>query len=433
MPKYFPIGLSIAIFLIFGFTLVTNTLNIPTFDDFDTTVGFIKRIFFDDYTAKGKLELLFGRHNEHRIIFSRIVAAGYFSIFHRLDFSYLILFQNLLLVCFFGLMLAIMKQNKLLYAENVLFASVFLFSLGFWHVTYFYWGGIQHYTVFFFCFLSLFLLNKSHNIKSLNFFLAILTVMIAVFSFGNGFLGILLGAFILSVQKKWPLLLVWSLIGAVLLWITFFVGPQVVGERQVAYDIKLIFGLLFTFLGSFVFINPETFQAFNTNVCTGLGVVVMLTWIWLFFKGYARKNPLLYCLLSMPILTGMLISLSRFESGSGGGLAPRYMFFTATIPVVLVLILLDLKILRLRGLRVLALAGVLLWGMVFINNWKALQDMNRDLAARVLSWQTNPDTRLIPHHHEVKAYSEMMRWAVDQKVVIIPDFKGYKPLGPGQK
>jgi hypothetical protein len=432
MPKYLPIGLSIAIFLLFGFTLFTNTLNIPTLDDYDTTVGFIKRIFFDDYTAKGKFELLFGRHNEHRIIFSKIVAAAYFSIFQRIDFANLILLQNLLLLCFFVLMLFIMKRNKLLYAENVLFASVFLFSLAFWQVSFYYWGGIQHYTVFFFCFLSLFLLDKSQNIKSKNFFLALLTVLIAVFSFGNGFLCLLLGAFMLFVQRKWPLFAVWSTIAIILLWITFFIGPQVVGLQHIPFNISWMLRLLFTFLGSFLFINPPTNQFANIYFCAAVGVVVMIMWIWLFFKGYAYQNPLLYCLLSMPILTGVIISISRFETTYGGGIAPRYMFFTATIPVILMLIFLDLKILRLRHLRVLAFAGVLLWGMVFYNNRMALQDMNRNLAARVLSWQKDPETRLISFH-EAEPYSGMLRWAVDNKVVNIPDFKGYKPLDPHQK
>ena len=425
MPKYLPIGLSIAIFLVFCVTLFTNTLNIPSFDDYDTTLGFIKRIFFDDYTAKGKFEILFGRHNEHRIVFSRLTAAAYFSIFHRVDFANLVFFQNLLLICFFILMLRIMDQNQLLSGESILFVSVFLFSLGFWQVTFFYWGGIQHYTVFFFCFLSLFLLDKSQSLKSVSFFLAILAVIIAVFSFGNGFLGLLLGAFLLFVQKKWPQLIVWSIITVVLLWVTFAVGLQALAKQDIQFNFDWAKSLLLAFLGSFVYINPASNHYINIYFCMIVGTTVLLVWIWLFFKGYAFQNPLLYCLLSMPLLTGIIISISRFESRAAGGIAPRYMFFTATIPVILMLIFLDLKILRRRHLRILAYAGVLLWGMVFFNNRKALQEMNRDLAHRVIAWQEDPETRLI-HYHEAKPYSEAMQWAVDHHVIKMEDLNEFR-------
>ncbi|MCE7068258.1 hypothetical protein [Dyadobacter sp. CY326] len=416
MPKYLSISLSIAIFLIFAYTLFTNTLNLPSFDDYDTTLGFIKRIFFDDYTLLGKLEILFSRHNEHRIIFSKSAAAAYYSIFHQVDFANLVFFQNLFLIGFFVLMLFVMKQNSMLYGENLLIAAVFLFSLAFWQVTFFYWGGIQHYTVFFFCFLSLFLLNKSQQIKSWIFFFSILSVAAAVFSFGNGFLALLLGAFMLFVQKKRALLVVWSLLSAVLLWITFIPRPEVAGGGHTPFNFDWAARLLFTFMGSFLYINPSTNQYINIYICMAVGAAVLITWIWLFFKGYAYQNPLLYCLLSLPILTGVIISISRFETRAGGGIAPRYMFFTATIPVILLLIFLDLKVLKQRHLRVLAVFGLLLWGTVFYNNRKALIVMNQDLETRVAKWEKDPNTRLI-YYHEAKGYSDVMQWAVDKKVV----------------
>ncbi|MCF2495761.1 hypothetical protein [Dyadobacter chenhuakuii] len=425
MPKYLSISLSIAIFLVFCVTLFSNTLNMPSFDDYDTTIGFIKRIFFDDYTAKGKVEILFGRHNEHRIIITRLAAAAYFSVFHQVDFANLVFFQNLMLLCFFILMLVIMDNNRLLYAESILFASVFLFSLGFWQVSFYYWAGSQHYAVFLFCFLSLFFLNKSQNIKSKHFFLAALLVIIAVFSFGNGFLGLLLGGFMLLVQKKWPQLVAWTVISAVLLWVTFVLGAQVVVERDVPFNFNWMKSLLLTFLGSFAYVNPATNSDININFCMILGTTVLLVWIWLFFKGYPRRNPLLYCMLSMPILTGFVISVSRFEYQAFGGVAPRYMFFTATIPVILMLIFLDLKILRIRHLRILAWAGVLLWGVVYVNNRKALKEMNKDLAQRVIAWQSDPETRLI-HFNEAKPSSEALQWAIDNNVVKIPDLNEFQ-------
>ncbi|QRR02819.1 hypothetical protein [Dyadobacter sandarakinus] len=419
MPKYPSIALCIALVFTFLFTLLQHTPGLPSFDDYDTTLAFIRKFYFENTTVGEKAATLFSRHNEHRILISKSAAALYYAIFHKLSFAHLVYFQNCFLFGFFGLMLAIMRRNGLLNAGNVLFAVTFLFGLAFWQVTFYYWGGIQHYTVFFFSFLSLFLLDRSTRAFSGHFAAALAAATIAVFTFGNGFLVLPVGAFLLFVQKKKTMLYSWLLVSAILSLLTFLHMPES-AAKVVPFRIDWMARLFFTFLGSFIYINPAAGQVPNIILCMGAGLAVLVFWLWLLRSGYAFRNPLLYGLLTLPILTGLIISISRFDTKAAGGIAPRYMFFTASIPVLLFLIGLDLKILRKKWINPIVFASVVLWGVVYYNNLRELEKTNTGLVQTIKRWQKDPGTALV-YYREAAPYSEMLQWAVDRKVVELDD------------
>ncbi|KAA0990575.1 hypothetical protein [Dyadobacter aurulentus] len=419
MRKYLAIALSIAIFFIFLFTLFQNALNAPSFDDYDTTLNFIRRFYFDTESFTMRKDILLSRHNEHRILFSKSCAAIYYSIFGQLNFRDLVIFQNVFLLAFFGLLFVIMRQKKLLTAETLLIACLFLFSLAFWQVTFYYWGGIQHYTVFFFSFLTLFAINQAERPVSGSFFVALSAAVLAVLSFGNGFLSLFLAAFILLIQRKWLMFGIWAIFAIALLSLAFLPIPDVKTEAATNFNVEWMARLLLTFLGSYLYINPATGQSVNIILCMLMGVTVLGIWFWLFWKGYAAKNPFLYALLSLPILTGIIVSISRFESKAAGGIAPRYMFFTATIPVLLVLIFLDLKILKQAHLKYIASLGLLIWCAGFYNNRIDLKKTNDEVITRIHEWESDHSLPLI-YYRDAETYSEILSWAVTEKVVVLP-------------
>lgn len=419
MPKYLSISLSVAIFLIFGYTLFQNALNAPSFDDYDATVNFIRRFFFENFDPRIRFEIMLGRQNEHRILVSKAVAAAYYYLFGEINFAHLVWIQNIFLFAFFALMLAIMQNRKLLSADTVLWAAIFLFSLAFWQVTFYYWGGIQHYSVFFFSFLLLLSLERAERIVSSSFFIALFAGVFAVLSFGNGFIALLLGCFLLFAKKKKSLLVAWSVITVLLTLFALFPRPVTVEHIQNAFNFEWMGRLLFTYLGSFLFINPISGLHFNIILCMITGLLVFGTWLWLLWNGYAFRRPLLYCLLSLPILTGIIIAVSRFESKAAGGIAPRYMFFTATIPVLLVLILLDMQILKKQHLRWLTGIGLVLWSAVFYNDRRALISHNEEVVTTLQRWERDPETPLI-YYKDSREYAEILAWAVANGVVKIP-------------
>jgi hypothetical protein len=312
-----------------------------------------------------------------------------------------------------------MKQNKLLFPETVLWASLFLFSLAFWQVTFYYWGGIQHYTVFFFSFLALYALNKARGLSSPGFFMAVAAASVGVLSFGNGFIALFLGGFILAVQRKWSMLTAWFFVTTGLLAFTFLSDPPAQNLPHTAFNFEWMARLLFTFLGSFVYMNPSEGQYANIVICMLVGSGVLVAWIVLFFKGYAFRNPLLYCLFSLPVLTGIIVAISRFETKAAGGIAPRYMFFTATIPVFLVLILMDLKIVKITHLRIMAGFALLIWAGSFYNNLNELKKSNKEIITTLRQWEDDSSTPLISGSKS-EEFSEILTWAVGHQVVSVP-------------
>jgi len=418
MIKYISIGLSVIIFFIFSFTLLHDSLSVPSYDDYDATLSFIKKFYFEPHTFFEKIEMLFSRHNEHRIFLSRLVAVTYYYFFNQLNFAHLVIFQNIFLIGSLALLVMIMIQNKFPAAAAILIGSVFLLNLSFWQVSFYYWGGIQYYTVFFFSILSLYFLNKSEQLAGGPFLLAVLFVLMAVFSFGNGFLALFLGGYILWAQKKHGLLLIWAMLTIVLLMVLFVSMSDIEKPDRGTFQVAWMARLLLTFNGSFLFINPagEFWRYVNITICAVVGVGVLVYWAYLFFNGYARRNPLLYSLFSLPILTGIIISISRFDTKSAGGIAPRYMFFTSIIPVMLILVLWDRKVIREHIVNLISISGVFLWSCSFYNNWHEFRESNEEIVERIEKWEKNPAVRLI-YFKDAAHYSETMKWAVDHKVV----------------
>ena len=417
MSKYISISLSIAILSVFLYTLFTNALNLPSFDDYDATLSFIKSFYFDNLSLREKIQALFARHNEHRILFSKVVAATYFSLFREINFAHLVIFQNVFLFTFFGIILFLFKDESQLNPTVFLLITSFLFSFSIWQVSFYYWAGIQHFVVFLFSCSSLVLLNKANNkLWNAAFIFAALFAVLGVLSFGNGFLVLLLGIFLLFAQKKYSLLIAWTAFSSILLFVTFFVQQSGPGEAHGPFNLEWMMRLLFTFLGSFLYINPFSGQYFNVILCMLAGFAVLSYWLWLFFTGYAFKKPLLFALFSLPVLTGIIISISRFETRAAGGIAPRYMFFTATIPILLLLILLDRKTLKREILPYLAIPVSLIWCAMFYNNSYALKSNNQDIAATVEKWKTDNSTRLV-YYQESESYSKILNWAINHRVV----------------
>ncbi len=64
------VALCLFCILAFVYVIVTYSVNVPVGDDVVAVLRFMAR--WDDTDLKGKLALLFGLHNEHRIAFPRL-------------------------------------------------------------------------------------------------------------------------------------------------------------------------------------------------------------------------------------------------------------------------------------------------------------------------------------------------------------------------
>lgn len=420
MDKYY--FAAIAIILSFLFVVFFISPGIPSFDDYYATLHLIKLYYFESQGFFDRASVLLLRHNEHRILLSRLTAVVYYDLFKELNFYHLILFQNLFLIGFVSLIVYLYKKEKQFDSITFLFMTVFLFSTSFWQVTQFYWGGIQHYTVFFFSFFSLIVLHQTERVLSWRFLAASLLAILAVLSFGNGFLALLMGLVLLFSQKKFSILWPWIVLTIGLLVYCFLVekpGSMVKPSFNIIWMAKL----LFTFLGSFLYVNSPTFHYINIIFCMLVGIGVLGFWLWLSATGYMFRKPLLYVLFSLPVITGIIISISRFETKAAGGIAPRYMFFTASIPVIILLISLDLKLLNKNQLKKGLPFLLLMWVIMFYNNYRCSLDMKVELTGTMEAWKKDKKLPLVYYDHS-NSQSDILNWAICNQILKGEHYKG---------
>ncbi len=423
MTKKLPLLISAFVFFAFILVIYQYAVNIPSRDDFGTTLYFIQAHYFGNFDTVGKVTSLFIPHNEHYILFSRLSTALAYTLAGHLDYTALIWYQNIFLLGGYALVLKIVKLQKLPLMELLVPITVFFFSLSFWQVTLYYWGGIQYYTVFFFAILSLYYLYLSSDNGNAWFAAGIVAATLAVLSFGNGVVVLPAGFLMLWGQRHRKRLFIWAAFSAivVLLFLLNFQGPSTV---RPAFNLLWMGRLLFTFLGSFLYVNPSTrFWSYaNILLCSVAGLGVLFIWIRLLVKGYLYKNPLLYSLLTLTILTALLIAFGRFETKAAGGIAPRYMYFSTCIPVFLLLIYADLQKQRSKKLpvKVLASSALLVWALSYANNIQAIKAFNQENLITFHQWERDHRKPLVPPQHHDPRYSEVLLWAMENNIYAPP-------------
>ncbi|MHA4739549.1 hypothetical protein [Dyadobacter sp. MSC1_007] len=397
--------------------LFHETLNTPSFDDYTATVAFIKDFFFQNKTPNEKFAILFSRHNEHRILPSRLIAVGYFALFNRLNFAHLAYIQNLFLIGSIAMVYRLMIRHHYPWQHSVLVCSSFMLSLTFYQVSFYYWGGIQYYAVIFFSLLSLCYLDKASAPSDWRFISSMLFGAMAVCSFGNGIVTPLLGCVLLWAKKQRSMQVVW--LGFTFLCaLDFFLSMLDKGVTHSAFRVDWMLRLLLTFSGSFLYIRPPGLIASYANIilCSVFGASVIGYWMWLFRSGYARARPLLFCILSFPLLTAIMIALARFENKSAGGIAPRYMFFSAIIPIMVLLTLWDKGLLDKRWFPRISLGCVLIWSLSFWPNYIEFRQMNSDIRARIVQWEKDSSTRLI-YYTDPMFSSSVRKWGLEKHLI----------------
>ena len=121
--------------LIYFFFLFKYCINFPYQDDFFAVLEFLNNFKYSLNTFQ-KLQLIFSQHNEHRIIYDRIVILLQYYLTGTTNFVYLNIIGSiplLILFLFFSKYSNKNNYNKI----YIYYISVLLFNLGFWQNTYF--------------------------------------------------------------------------------------------------------------------------------------------------------------------------------------------------------------------------------------------------------------------------------------------------------
>lgn len=178
-----PLWAWVAVFLpvlVFAFIWQYYAVNIPKWDDHALRAY----LYFIDQetTVSGKIYQLFRQHNEHRIVFDRIVATLDYWLFGKLSYLHLMVLGNLSLVGLLALFGSVLVRTgkPLIYALPV---SLLLFNLSHWENMFWGMAALQNFSVVLWVVLTIYLLTFTNR-----WVLAIATAILATLTSGNGLL-----------------------------------------------------------------------------------------------------------------------------------------------------------------------------------------------------------------------------------------------------
>lgn len=163
-------------------TVAVHALNYPFEDDFNAILEFLNH--YQTANGKEKMRLLFTQHNEHRILFSRIIYVLYNYLPGQLNFKWIIYIGNAQhVLSFFVCLHFIRKLLKEKWFLSSFICSLCFFDLANWENAYSPMGSVANYSIVFLFFTSLYFYSKQGVI---NCIAAFLFQVIALYSLGNG-------------------------------------------------------------------------------------------------------------------------------------------------------------------------------------------------------------------------------------------------------
>lgn len=177
--KYSRIGdflLTAVLILLFLFSISTLVCNVPFWDDYDAILHYLSRPFSD------RMRSIFDFHNEHRIVFPRLVFETVYAICGKFDFRVCILIGDIILLVY---VFALGKNiNKGLPWRYFIPFIALLLSLANYENTLWALTSIQSHSVLLFALLAIVSFQKRENV--LHFMLALLFAVCATFTSGSG-------------------------------------------------------------------------------------------------------------------------------------------------------------------------------------------------------------------------------------------------------
>lgn len=293
----------------------------PIWDDYDAVLGFLIK-YKQSNSFTDTLATIFSQHNEHRIVFNRLVTLFFYELMGHVNFKVLILFgySGLILIAYF-----LCKLSELDKDDNVLFCIPVFFIV----FNYLYYeliwamASIQNIWVFVFALATLYALKKD------KLTIAIICGAAATFTSGNGmFIFIASIWYFVIIHKNWRLV-VW-LLSALVLISFYFYGYKIPthglsestkyvnGIKNISFDKMTDVAIYVTyFIGGSI-------NIFDVDTAILGGGMLLLLLIALLFLYVPLKRPLLFSLILFVVLTILSNAWGRVDMGVDTAFAPRY-------------------------------------------------------------------------------------------------------------
>jgi len=333
----------------YSYLFFLYTLNIPFWDDF-FALDFVNK-FVSAPDLLNKISLLLYQEVEHRLVFKKILYILSFWIFGEVNFKYLCYAGNIFLVGIVAILfIKFIKNNPnvLLFVPVIfIFFCGQLYAISFWTE-----ASIVYYSSNFFIIAALyFIVKKSVKFYILSIFLAVL----AVISYGNGFVVFIVGSLILCYQKRYKQLGIFAAVFIFVLLAYFFDYKTPESSKSIIEGFNL-----FNFIKTLLSFIGGVFPLYGLSII--FGAIGLLFIFYLTYIKYYERNLFIYSIVIYLLITGAILAINRPV-----GNIMRYKFYNSLFLALFYMILIEICSKKYLKLVLYASLFVFLGYMIFFN------------------------------------------------------------------
>ncbi len=317
--------------VVFYSLLALTVSDLPFLDDYLSVLNFLNAHVVLPTVGMRIGHLLTTQHNEYRLVFESAIFWLQYDLMGGVNFQVLCALGNIFVLLIFVLLwqVSFPGTSQEVRAMLLVPAAFFLFQLQYASTLNWAMGGLQNLPVLFFAFLALILLTRDGSLDQTRVFFAcaVIAVLLAIASSGNGFIAGCVGGLILLQRKQLARLLVWS--GAIVLAFAAYLYR---------YDFHLAqshpprgpapFAVVEAILYALSFLGASAARTQSAIPATLLGVALCAAFAWMTRRRFWERNAAVYFIFVFLLLSALGVAFLRGPEGLLQSLASRYRIYS---------------------------------------------------------------------------------------------------------
>lgn len=300
------------------------TVNMPYWDDYDSVLNWLYQ-FSHSANSTDRFTLLLRQHNEHRILFDRLIELLDIHLFGVVNFLYLNLFG------FFGLIgtiFLIFMMGRRLHVKvyELIPVSLLLFTFAQHELISFAMASIQMYWNLFFSLLAIIILTRSYDRMSVA--VGFLVSVLASFTSAGGLI-LFPTIFLFYVfTKHYRHAIAWLILSSSVFYVYFILlhyhqtAAGLASHKYAANHIGLYAKYIILFLGNVAHTQPQA-----VAISTAEGIA----WLYLLIRNRSTLHAPMLIITLLVLATAAADGLSRMSLGMGEALSSRYTPYSALL------------------------------------------------------------------------------------------------------
>lgn len=333
------IGLTVSLVpvVVYFLLLLRYCYNFPFYDDYIAVLEAIFR-WQQASSFNEKLSLLVEQHNEHRIVYIHVVSLMDYFLRGSAHFTDLMWCGNISLLFVLFLLYKSTKSISEVSGFWLLPAILLLFQLQSWDNTYWGMASLANFGIHGWVITAIYLASRREPWAWPG---AIFATLLALGTIGSGLFLIPVVLAVWGVQKRFRELLLGGLVLTVAVLLYFKGYQQPAGYPSISQTLaKADWGQLLVFWGAFL--GSNAYHPALSFIAPLIGWCGIVWFLFLTFRLYFLRNPVLYGVLGFLVLTALAVALNRYGRGIEGAYPSRYRMNSSLFLAVTYLTVVDL-------------------------------------------------------------------------------------------